>query len=139
MKQLVIVDDDTVLLSLLHDMFALRGLDVRTFDQPSEALAHIQPETTDAVLSDCLMPGMDGYSLCRELRSRPGFARKPIFIMSAKHSISELAKAMAAGADEYIIKPFQPDDIVQRLMAAYRKKHNPIVMKSGDDRRDDPH
>ncbi|MCY9666615.1 response regulator [Paenibacillus alginolyticus] len=132
MKHIAIVDDDNVLLHILQDLFEVIGLQVSAFNDPVVALKSIKELKPDAVLSDVLMPNLTGFELCRELRSDKSFAKTPIFLMSAKHSIGELSKSMMAGADEYIIKPFQMDDIFEQLKQFYKKKNNPIIIKPLD-------
>lgn len=133
MYRLSIVDDDTVLLSLLQDLFELRSWSVTSYDEPSQALQAIRQQPPDAMLIDVLMPGMNGFELCKELRSSQELAKAPIFLMSAKHSISELTKAMMAGADEYVIKPFQPDEMHELLLSVMNKKNKPLKIKQSDE------
>ncbi|AFC32627.1 response regulator receiver domain-containing protein [Paenibacillus mucilaginosus 3016] len=131
MNSLALIDDDPILLSVLEEIFGLRGLQVTAYGSPLKALEELPEARPDAVLSDCIMPHIDGFELCRKLRGSPGFTRTPIFLMSAKHSISELSKAMMSGADEYVIKPFSPDDMMKKLAETYEKKNNPIRIKPG--------
>lgn len=132
MNHIAIVDDDFVLLNFLKEMFEAKGLRISTFEDPVHALPVIREMKPDAVLMDVRMPGMNGFELCRELRSDKSFSRTPIFLMSAKHSISELSKSMMAGADDYFIKPFQTDDIYTQMLQVYKKKNNPIVIRPID-------
>lgn len=129
MKHIAIVDDDSVLLNFLKELFEAKGLQISAFEDPVAALTAIKEKKPDAVLVDVLMPGMNGFDFCRELRSDRAFVRTPIFLMSAKRSIGELSKSMMAGADDYIIKPFQTDDIYTQIQQTYVKKNNPIVIK----------
>ncbi|WP_426448552.1 response regulator [Paenibacillus sp. S-38] len=131
MNSLALIDDDPILLSVLEEIFKLRGLQVTSYNSPLAALEQIPEIRPDAVLSDCLMPHIDGFELCRKLRGSAGFSRTPIFLMSAKHAVSELSKAMMAGADEYVIKPFSPDDLLKKLTETYEKKNNPVRIKPG--------
>ncbi|MZQ85676.1 response regulator [Paenibacillus sp. 5J-6] len=132
MNHIAIVDDDFVLLNFLKEMFEAKGLRISSFEDPVHALSVIKELKPDAVLMDVRMPGMNGFELCRELRSDKRFSRTPIFLMSAKHSISELSKSMMAGADDYFIKPFQTDDIYTQMLQIYIKKNNPIVIRPID-------
>ncbi|MCZ8519008.1 MULTISPECIES: response regulator [Paenibacillus] len=132
MNRLALIDDDTVLLSVLKEVFELRGLQVTAYSDPLLAREELPADPPHAVLTDGLMPGLDGFELCQQLRGMEGFGRTPIFIMSAKHSIAELSKAMMAGADEYIVKPFPPEELLKKLISTYDKKNNPVRIKSGE-------
>ncbi|WJH35019.1 response regulator transcription factor [Paenibacillus sp. CC-CFT747] len=132
MKRLAIVDDDVILLTFLQSLFEERGYEVTVFSDSEEALQSLEDNCPDAVLSDVLMPKLSGFELCRKLRAAEAFGKVPIFLMSAKHSIGELSKSMMAGADEYIIKPFQPEELCLKLEQVYKRKNNPIRIKPNE-------
>ncbi|MDR6885371.1 response regulator transcription factor [Bacillus sp. 3255] len=132
MKHIAIVDDDHILLGFLKERFEAKGLQISAYGDPFDALPAIKTIKPDAILADVLMPGMSGFDFCRDLRSDKAFGRTPIILMSGKHSAGELSKSMMAGADDYIVKPFQTDDMYTQLQQTYWKKNNPIVIRPMD-------
>jgi DNA-binding response OmpR family regulator len=107
----LLVDDDTEICQFLATLLDLEGFDPRIATRAEEALAAIPG--ADAILIDLAMPEVDGFELCRRIR-REGFSR-PIVIVSARPGADLPAKATAAGADEFVRKPFDNADLVARV------------------------
>ncbi|MFN7035794.1 MAG: CpaE family protein, partial [Bellilinea sp.] len=87
----------------------------------TEALTAIPKVMPDLVILDVMMPEMDGYQLCRRLRDRPDTARLPILILTSLNQLEERLKAFEAGADDFIPKPFQPQEFLARVQVALRR------------------
>jgi DNA-binding response OmpR family regulator len=108
---ILLVDDDTEICQFLATLLELEGFDPRIATSAAEALGALSG--ADAILIDLAMPEVDGFELCRQIR-REGFAR-PIMIVSARPGADLPAKAIAAGADEFVRKPFDNADLVARV------------------------
>ena len=112
---ILIVDDDPAITTLLKLSFELEGHFVVTASNGVEALEmarHVHPA---AMVVDVMMPEMDGLELIRRLRANPDTAEIPIVCLSAKALASDIEAGYAAGADDYVTKPVEPDEIVERV------------------------
>jgi len=91
-----------------------------------EGIAKITKYNIDLLLLDIMMPGMDGFEVCRAIKSEPSIDL-PIIFISAKTEATDIARGFALGADDYIIKPFDPNDLltrVKRVLDKYDRKQN---------------
>jgi len=112
---IVIVDDDSLILSMLMYKFEKNGYTVKCFDDGEQALNYIKHHTSiSLIITDIKMPAMDGYQLLEILRDFPVFANIPIMMVSSMTSEDDIIKAMNLEADDFIKKPFSPDEIVAR-------------------------
>jgi CheY-like chemotaxis protein len=112
---ILIVDDDPAITLLLKLSFELEGHVVTTAASGAEALElarHIHPA---AMVVDVMMPEMDGLELVRRLRANPQTAAIPIVCLSAKALSTDIDAGLAAGADDYVTKPCDPQDLVERV------------------------
>jgi two-component system, OmpR family, KDP operon response regulator KdpE len=112
------VDDEPQLLEALSSILEPRGYRLRTAPNGPMALDAITAERPDVVLLDLAMAGMDGVEVCRRLRS---FSRVPILVLSALTDEHQKVKALDAGADDYITKPFGVEELLARVRAALRR------------------
>jgi two-component system KDP operon response regulator KdpE len=112
------VDDEPQILEALSTILEPRGYRLRTAPNGPMALDAISAERPDVVLLDLVMPGMNGVDVCRRLRS---FSRVPILVLSALTDERQKVKALDAGADDYITKPFGVDELLARIRAALRR------------------
>jgi len=108
---ILLVDDDAEICQFLATLLELEGFAPRIATRPEEALRHVAGAA--AILIDLAMPEVDGFELCRRIRAT-GFDR-PIVIVSARPGADLPAKAAAAGADEFVRKPFDNADLVARV------------------------
>src|SRR5258708_32905230 len=111
-----VVDDDAEVLSLLERVLEGAGHRVESCASAAEALARIPASEPDCVITDIMMPGMDGFELTRELRRRPELADMKIIVLSAKTYEFDRRRARELGADGYIAKPFQRDMLMPSIM-----------------------
>ncbi len=118
--RILIVDDDMDTRLLLSRILAGKGYDVVAAADGIEALAIVEREKIQLVVTDWLMPNMDGLELCKRIRaaSFPGYVY--VIVLTAKDSKSELIAAMEAGADDYIAKPFDKNELGVRIRAGER-------------------
>ncbi len=118
MTTVLIVDDDIRMLRMMQQMLDLEDYRVLTARDGPSALKTLETDTVDLVLLDIMMPGMDGFTVCRRIRE---FSRIPIIMVSAKHDDAEKVAGLDAGADDYVTKPFSAPELVARVRAALRR------------------
>jgi DNA-binding response OmpR family regulator len=117
MPALLLVEDDPVILRLLAVNFELEGFDVITAIDGEEAMDLARERCPDLVISDIMMPKRSGLDLVAALRGEPSTADVPIILLSAKAQAVDVEAGLAAGADDYVTKPFEPSDLVERVNA----------------------
>ena len=111
----LVVDDDPVILKLLEVNFEMEGFTVRLAHDGAEGIDVARSERPDIIVSDIMMPGKSGLELVSELKSDPSTSDIPIILLSAKAQNADVRSGMDAGADDYITKPFEPLDLVDRV------------------------
>lgn len=121
--RLLIADDDYSIRRALHMTLYAQGFDVTEASNGDEALALARAVRYDAVLLDINMPGRDGVEVCRELRKM--FPRLAILMVSVRNTPDDQVEALDAGADDYIVKPFQMRELTARIRAAVRRVQTP--------------
>lgn len=119
MTQLVlIVDDEPMARTLLRLMLVRVGFNVSEAEDGFDALEKVQQNLPDIILLDVMMPGMDGFSVCEELRQRKETATLPIIMLSAKTDLDSINKGMRIGATKYLTKPISPEDLTRHVKEA---------------------
>jgi phosphoribosyl 1,2-cyclic phosphodiesterase len=111
----LIVDDDPILLRLMRAVLEEGGHSVKSFDSSVQALREIPLDRPEVVISDVIMPEMDGFELCREIRSRPDLASIRIIMCSSKSYDFDRRRAKELGADGYIVKPIQRESLLRLI------------------------
>lgn len=111
--RVLVVDDDPTILDLITTILRLARVEVATAVDGEAGLALARVMRPDVVLLDIMMPRMDGYDACRALKAAPHPPR--IVMVTAKTSTEDELAALAAGADGYVRKPFQPEDILNAI------------------------
>lgn len=117
--RLLIVDDDRGLRDVLRRSLQLAGYEVKLAEDGPSALAQVGSEVPDAVVLDIGLPGMDGLEVCRTLR-RDG-NRVPVLMLTARDAVADRIEGLDAGADDYLVKPFDVDELKARLRALLRR------------------
>jgi two-component system cell cycle response regulator len=107
MARVLVVDDTFYNVKLLEARLQIAGYEVVTAANGEEALARIEQARPDLVLLDVMMPGMDGYEVCRRIRQNPATAQLPVVMVTALDKPSDRDAGMAAGADDYLTKPVE--------------------------------
>ncbi len=116
----LVVDDDIRMLRLMRRMLELESYRVLTASNGEAALGAFYEETPDIVLLDIIMPGLDGFTVCRRIRE---FSQIPIVMITARGSDEEKVEGLDAGADDYVTKPFSSKELVARVKAVLRRAH----------------
>jgi DNA-binding response OmpR family regulator len=113
--KVLLVDDDPVILKLLQVNFEMEGYDVITAADGQDGIDKCRSERPDIVLCDIMMPRMDGLEVTRTLKSDAEMCSIPIILLSAKAQAGDIETGMQAGADEYLTKPFDPLELLDRV------------------------
>jgi DNA-binding response OmpR family regulator len=116
--KILVVDDDPDICALLEFKLGACGYDVVVEHDGEAALAALEQEMMDLLLLDWMMPRMGGLEVCLALRSDERFATLPVLMLTAKAQEADLQRGLAAGADDYILKPFSPREVAARVAAA---------------------
>ena len=117
----LVVDDDPVILRLLQVNFELEGIDVVTAVDGEEGLKMAQSDRPDLVISDIMMPKVNGLELLGALRSSPDTAALPVILLSAKAQVADVQRGLELGADDYVTKPFDPLELIDRIYKVLAK------------------
>ncbi len=115
MTKILIVDDDILVTQLLEKLLSVDGYMTASVNDSSKAIETASYFKPDLFLLDLMMPQPDGFKLCRMLRQLPDFAQTPIIIITALDDSDSRAVAFGAGANDYITKPFHPDELAERI------------------------
>jgi DNA-binding response OmpR family regulator len=114
-KTILICDDDPLLVDLLEYRLTSRGYSVVVAEDGGKALRRLQEMTPDAILLDAMMPVIDGYEVLRQIRENPAWARIPVIMLTARKQEQDIVAALELGANDYLVKPFIPEELVARL------------------------
>ena len=112
---ILVVEDDPVILDLLAVNFELEGYTVVRAVDGEDGLATARRFRPAAVVTDIMMPKRSGLDLLRDLRADADLAAVPVILVSAKALASDIREGLAAGADDYVTKPFEPDELLVRV------------------------
>lgn len=117
-ERILVVDDETQITRVLRASLSAQRYDVRTANDPEEALRLFEDWKPDLLITDLMMPGMSGVELCRAVRRR---SRTPIVVLSVREQEHSKVEALDAGADDYVTKPFSIQELLARVRAHLRR------------------
>lgn len=117
--KILIVDDDEAITGLLREVLQAEGFATRECLSGQEALAALSDEDFDLVLLDVMMPGMNGFETCQRIREDSDV---PVVFLTARNEESDTVLGFSLGADDYIVKPFKPRELVARVRARIRRR-----------------
>jgi two-component system response regulator MtrA len=120
--RVLVVDDDAALAEMLTIVLRNEGFDSRVCANGDRALAEFRDYRPDVVLLDLMLPGKDGIDVCKEIRAESGV---PIVMLTAKSDTVDVVVGLESGADDYIVKPFKPKELVARIRARVRRFEEP--------------
>jgi DNA-binding response OmpR family regulator len=129
MPNIVVVEDDPDLLLVLKESLSREGYQVQTANNGIDGLKLIKETAPDLVCLDVMMPGMDGIEVCRELRAEKSLQGLPIMMLTAKGDESDVVLGLGVGADDYVVKPARPKELIARVRALLRR---PRLDSQGD-------
>ena len=117
--EVLIVDDDTRLAAMVSDYLSGNGFSVASASTGQAGVAEVRKRAPDAVILDIMMPDIDGFEACRQIR---GFSDVPILMLTAKGDELDRIVGLEIGADDYLPKPFNPRELLARLKAILRRR-----------------
>lgn len=120
--RLLVVDDDLALAEMLGIVLQSEGFDVTHVADGSAAVAAFRDSRPDLVLLDVMLPGMDGVEICRRIRAESGV---PIVMLTARTDTVDVVVGLESGADDYVLKPFKPQELIARVRARLRRGDEP--------------
>ncbi|MFZ0161936.1 MAG: MtrAB system response regulator MtrA [Kineosporiaceae bacterium] len=129
--RVLVVDDDTALAEMLGIVLRGEGFEPVFCADGSGALEVFRATRPDLVLLDVMLPGRDGIEVCRQIRSESGV---PIVMLTAKTDTVDVVLGLESGADDYMVKPFKPKELVARVRARLRRSDEPVpeLLELGD-------
>jgi diguanylate cyclase (GGDEF)-like protein len=135
--EILIIEDDTDTRQLLEDALEASGFSVRTAATGAEGLECLRASMPELVLLDHNLPGMTGIEVCRRIRAEPGVAAVPIVMLTALSLSKDKVSGLQAGADDYVTKPFDVDELIARLHSHVRRSRrerqlNPLTGLPGN-------
>ncbi len=120
--RLIIIDDDPLLRRLTQMIFERGGFDVRVANEGAEGVRLSLIDPPDVIVLDIMMQGLHGFEVCKMLRAQASLKRTAIIITSARSYQRDIDKAMELGADAYVVKPFEPKDLLDVALTAMNKR-----------------
>jgi DNA-binding NarL/FixJ family response regulator len=121
-KRLLLIDDDPNLILLVQDYLVFKGYEVITAENGREALEVLEREIPDMVICDVMMPEMDGYAFVEHIRLDPRTKWVPVLFLSAKGQSQDRVRGLNTGADVYMVKPFEPEELVAQVEASIKQR-----------------
>ncbi len=123
MEKILIVDDELDCQTVLAMFLESEGYEIESASSGVEALTRFKENPPDLVISDIVMPQMDGFELCRRLRASRLGQLIPFIFLSGQGELESRIEGYAIGADDYLVKPFEPDEILAKIKAQIDRSH----------------
>lgn len=120
---ILIVEDDPSLSELLQYNLDNAGFKASVVSEGDEAISAIMEEEPDLIILDWMLPNLSGIEICRQIRQNTQTKRLPVIMLTAKGEESERIRGLETGADDYVIKPFSPSELIARVKAVLRRTH----------------
>lgn len=127
--KIIVIDDDAAVTDLLSVLLKSHGFEVRATNDSTEGLGLIRDEKFDIVILDLMMPEMDGWEICKEVRS---FSQVPIIVLSALNDPSMVASVLDAGADDYLTKPTPSRILIAHINRLIRRNGSVSLSTAGN-------
>ena len=130
--RILAVDDDPAMLNLIAHALSRAGHEVLVARNGEEALARVENVQPDVIILDVMMPDVDGYEVCRRLRRKPSTAAIPVMMLSALGTLENKIAGYEAGADDYMVQPFEPAEMEAHVRALLRRRSAPSQVPRRD-------
>ena len=117
---ILVIEDEAGIARMIQVLLEARGFATVVTYSGDEALRHLAEQSVDLVLLDVMMPGMDGYEVCRRIKGDPRWRHVPVIMLTAKDTTRDKIHGLEVGADDYITKPFNTDELVARIRVLLR-------------------
>jgi two-component system, OmpR family, response regulator len=124
MRRILLIDDDELLAAPLATYFARFDFELDSATRPSAGLAKLRAQPYDAAILDVMLPEMDGFELCRNIRRESDI---PIIMLTARGEVMDRVVGLEIGADDYVPKPFEPRELLARLQTILRRARAPAT------------
>lgn len=121
MVNILVVDDDPEITDLLRLDMELMGFEVDTVHDGQSAVKCSESKSYDLILLDVMMPKLDGFEVCKRIRANTISAETPVILLTAKGTIEDKIRGFNAGADDYLVKPFEFQELMVRMRALFRR------------------
>ena len=119
--KIAVIEDEVDILEVINYNLSKEGFDVCSALDGEEGLALIKKEVPDLVLLDLMLPGLDGIEICRKLKTDYSTRSIPIIMVTAKGEESDIVLGLGMGADDYMVKPFRPRELIARIRSVLRR------------------
>jgi len=127
MSKILIVDDEPTIVELLEEHLRSEGYDTSHAYSGEEALQMLERDVPDLVLLDLMLPGMDGYEVCRLMQKDSRLNHIPVIMLTARSAVQNKVMGYERGADDYVVKPFDPDELSVRVRAQLNHLYHETV------------
>jgi two-component system, OmpR family, phosphate regulon response regulator PhoB len=128
--RVLIVEDDAALAEMLNYNLTSAGFDVVQTGDGDEAITTILDETPDLVILDWMLPNLSGIEICRQIRANPEMKNLPVIMLTAKGEDPDRVRGLDTGADDYVVKPYSPAELIARIKALLRRAHPELQAES---------
>ncbi len=139
-QRITVIEDEKDIIELVSYNLRKEGYDVSPFTRGTEGLEQLQRKPSDLVLLDVLLPDLDGFEICRRMRADERLRSVPVIFLTAKSEEIDRVLGLELGADDYVVKPFSPRELVARVKAVLRRQERstekPEVVDAGELRLD---
>jgi two-component system phosphate regulon response regulator PhoB len=125
--RILVVDDEADITALVAYHLAKSGYRVSTANNGADALRTAREERPDLVILDLMLPGLSGYDVLEELRRAPDTKQVGVILLTARREEPDRVRGLTLGADDYVVKPFSPQELVLRVQAVMRRLRSPSV------------
>jgi DNA-binding response OmpR family regulator len=119
--KILVVDDEEYIQHILNFSFGAEGYDVVTASDGEEGVSKARNEKPDVIVMDIMMPRMDGYEACKKIKADPQTKDIPVILLTAKGRDSDRKLGSEVGADDYVVKPFSPGRLIERVEGVMKK------------------
>lgn len=123
--KVVLIEDERDIVELVRYNFRKEGFEVESFSRGEEGLEYLRRHPADLVLLDIMLPDRDGFEICRRLRAEERLKSLPVIFLTAKGEEIDRVLGLEIGADDYVVKPFSPRELVARAKAVLRRQTRP--------------
>jgi putative two-component system response regulator len=131
MEKVLVVDDNPHNCELMHDLLTNWGYEVSTVDQGMEAIAAARRDSPDVILLDVMLPGMNGFEVCHEIKTNPQTRDIPVIMLTVLNEVDDRIRGLKVGADYFMSKPFNYQELKFRLAALLQQKQRIDSMEEG--------
>jgi DNA-binding response OmpR family regulator len=121
-QRVIIIEDERDIVELVRYNFRKEGFEVESFSRGREGLEYLRRNSADLVLLDILLPDEDGFEICKRLRADERLKALPVIFLTAKSEEMDRVLGLEIGADDYVVKPFSPRELVARVKAVLRRQ-----------------